>query len=234
MVDLMFERLRAKGSSEPKAVLQQRLGQMVEESTGLQTIDQMQMLVDEIRQLGATGEDAARYKEIYLERLRHHTLDRLDGLRSGRHPASAYLLAGAVDFLQWLSDRGVLLCLISGTDERAVYEEARLLGIARFFGERIFGGLSQTGVFSKLDAMRRVLAGQQVPFEATIAFGDGAVDIRSAKQLGGLAIGVASDEENGRGLDPGKRRQLVAAGADAIIPDYLDFQQWIYRVVATC
>ena len=57
-----------------------------------------------------------------------------------------------------------------------------------------------------------------------LAFGDGPVEISFTKAVGGLAIGVASDEErNGSHyIDLAKREQLVAAGADVIIPDYAE------------
>ena len=55
-----------------------------------------------------------------------------------------------------------------------------------------------------------------------LAFGDGPVEISFTKAVGGLAIGVASDEEkNGsHRIDLAKREQLIAAGADVIISDY--------------
>ena len=38
--------------------------------------------------------------------------------------------------------------------------------------------------------------------------------------MGGLAVGVASDEVERRGVNEQKRALLIAAGADAIIPDF--------------
>jgi hypothetical protein len=38
--------------------------------------------------------------------------------------------------------------------------------------------------------------------------------------VAGLAIGVASNEAERRGVDLQKRALLIAAGADAIIPDF--------------
>jgi hypothetical protein len=48
------------------------------------------------------------------------------------------------------------------------------------------------------------------------------VETELAKRAGGLAVGVASDEdENGCGrLHPQKASQLLTAGADLLIPDY--------------
>ena len=55
-------------------------------------------------------------------------------------------------------------------------------------------------------------------------FGDGAAEIKATRNLGGLSIGVCSDEAvNGSGVvDQSKRDILLPAGADAIIADYRD------------
>jgi phosphoglycolate phosphatase len=50
------------------------------------------------------------------------------------------------------------------------------------------------------------------------------VETQLTKEAGGMAVAVASDEEqNGSGrMQPQKRKLLTAAGADAVIPDYRD------------
>jgi len=57
-----------------------------------------------------------------------------------------------------------------------------------------------------------------------LSFGDGYVEISNTKEVGGLAVAVASDEaHNGSGrIDEWKRRRLVGVGADVVIPDYRD------------
>jgi hypothetical protein len=54
------------------------------------------------------------------------------------------------------------------------------------------------------------------------------VEIEFTKAVGGVAVGVASDEEkHGSGvMDPDKREHLLRAGADAIVPDYQNCR-WI-------
>ena len=54
--------------------------------------------------------------------------------------------------------------------------------------------------------------------------GDGPVEIREGKKKSGIAIGVASDEKKGYGLNLNKRRKLINAGADIIIPDFSEYQ----------
>ena len=57
-----------------------------------------------------------------------------------------------------------------------------------------------------------------------LAFGDGFAEIECTKQVGGLAVAVASDESrNGSGrVDPWKECRLLDAGADVVVPDYRD------------
>jgi hypothetical protein len=53
-----------------------------------------------------------------------------------------------------------------------------------------------------------------------MALGDGPVEIRETHKKGGYTIGVASDEVRRYGLHAGKRRRLIEAGADLVIPDF--------------
>ncbi len=40
------------------------------------------------------------------------------------------------------------------------------------------------------------------------------------KRVGGIAVGVASDEAERTGINEWKRNRLIRAGADIIVPDY--------------
>lgn len=72
--------------------------------------------------------------------------------------------------------------------------------------------------------IERILRENQIPGEALLAIGDGYVEIQNTKEVGGLAVAVASDEaNNGSGrFDEWKRNRLAGVGADVIIPDYRD------------
>lgn len=223
--------------SDQAGSLRAGLREMVDQSTGLQTIDQMLMLAKLAQDREGKlltphdlRENAIRYKQIFLERLLRHASDRFASIRSGRSPACRFLVAGAQEFLQWLSSYGSALYLISGTDQQEVVNEANLLGIGQFFDGRIFGGLDNAGEFTKLDTIRRLLSSYGTFSEAMVAFGDGIMDIRSTKEAGALAVGVASDEEKGQAVNPIKQRQLIAAGADAIVGDYGNYQDWVGRI----
>jgi hypothetical protein len=53
-----------------------------------------------------------------------------------------------------------------------------------------------------------------------VAFGDGYDEIEDTTAVGGVAVGVASNEAARSGIDEWKRRRLIAAGADIIVPDF--------------
>ena len=191
---------------------------------GKQTIYQMIQLAERIRQRGATPHEPIWYKHEYLRRLDERIRDRIEGLRSGRIPPNECLVHAARPLLERLASMGLSLYLASGTDEPFVLEEARLLDVDRYFGGRIYGALDNYQDFSKKMVIDRILRENAIPGERLLAFGDGYVEIENTKQVGGLAVAVASDEaHNGSGeMDPWKRQRLLSVGADVVIPDYRD------------
>jgi len=155
------------------------------------------------------------------------------------HQRSASLIQNPLQFIVFdatralieLRKRQLTLIILSGTIETDVRREADLLGVAQYFGEHIYGSPSN-GSFSKKDVIDRILREERIEGRHLLAFGDGPVEIEFTKAVGGLAIGVASDEEESgsRRCDPMKRQQLVAAGADAIIPDYVDIEDLLTEI----
>jgi phosphoglycolate phosphatase len=47
------------------------------------------------------------------------------------------------------------------------------------------------------------------------------VEIENIKEVGGVAVGVATDEPECQAVDEWKRTRLAGVGADFIIPNYL-------------
>jgi len=135
-----------------------------------------------------------------------------------------FVVWGARTMLALLQQRGLRLTVLSGTLEHRVREEAELLDLARYFDGRIFGSPPAPGQFSKRDVLDKILADENLRGENLLCFGDGPVEIFHARELGGLAVAVASDEDhNGSGrMDPLKRSQLLDAGAHVLLPDYGD------------
>ena len=58
-----------------------------------------------------------------------------------------------------------------------------------------------------------------------VSFGDGYVEVLLVDELGGLAIGAATEEEKRCGINEWKRNRLITAGAKAIIPDFRDAEE---------
>src|SRR4029077_7837365 len=90
------------------------------------------------------------------------------------------------------------------------------------FGRHIYGGTANLAQSDKRAMVARLLQEEHIAGEHLLAVGDGPVEIQIAKEAGGLAVGVASDEDrNGSGnMHPQKLVQLRSAGADVLIPDY--------------
>ena len=160
----------------------------------------------------------------YQRRLDSIIQTRTEAILSGRAQRDDFLVHGARPFLETLRRRGLTLVILSGTLEHRVKEEAALLDLARYFGRHIYGGTADAAQSSKQAVIGRLLRKESAEGEHLLSFGDGPVEIRVTKETGGLAVAVASDEEqNGSGrMHPQKRRQLTAAGADVLIPDYRD------------
>ncbi len=191
---------------------------------GKQTIYQMIQLAERIRERGGTPGDPLAYKHEYLRRLDARIADRVAGLRSGALRPDDLLVYGARPLLEELQRRGLRLYLASGTDEPYVKQEAELLDLVRYFGPHIYGAQDNYRQFSKKMVIERILRENAISGAALLSFGDGYVEIQNTKEVGGLAVAVASDEaHNGSGrMDEWKRQRLLGVGADVVIPDYRD------------
>ncbi|WP_010584916.1 HAD family hydrolase [Schlesneria paludicola] len=191
---------------------------------GKQTIYQMIQLADRVRERGGEPLEPLWYKHEYLRRLEIRTHERTTGLRNGTVKTEELLVHGVRALLDHLQQEGVTLYLASGTDEYAVKDEANLLDVTRYFGTHIYGALDDYKQFSKKMIIDRILRENEIDGSQLIAFGDGYVEIENTKEVGGLAIAVASDEaNNGSGrVDEWKRKRLLGVGADVVIPDYRD------------
>ncbi len=111
--------------------------------------------------------------------------------------------------------------LASGTDEKYVAEEAALLGLTAYFGDRVYGAIDDYRKFSKEMVIERILRENRVEGSALLGFGDGYVEIQNIKSAGGVAVAVASDEAGRSGRpDAWKRDRLIGVGADIVIPDF--------------
>jgi phosphoglycolate phosphatase-like HAD superfamily hydrolase len=180
-------------------------------------------LAEEVSARGGSPLDPQAYKEEYHRRLMSHIACRRDGLADGSLRREDMLVPGSLELLAALCERGVAIYVASGTDENYVFEEAHLLGIDAYAPGKIYGAQRDYRSFSKEMVIQRILKENAVDGDRLIAFGDGYVEISDCKAAGGIAVGVASDEAGRSGMtDAWKRKRLIGAGADLIIPDYHD------------
>ena len=204
-----------------------RVREFIERSTGIQTIAQMHGLVDLVREFGRVPEDqifsAAKYKGIFNEELIALVNLRMAKLDTGELDINDFTLKGAVPFLRALQHAGVRLYLASGTDENDVKREAECLGYADVFDGGIYGSTGEVAKDAKKVVIERIMHEVNGAFNQLITFGDGPVEMRETKRHGAVAIGIASDELRRFGLNLDKRKRLIRAGADVIVPD---FSQW--------
>jgi phosphoglycolate phosphatase-like HAD superfamily hydrolase len=220
----------------PEKVMNE-VAEYIDRSTGILTIVQMKWLVETVRRYGIEEvRTASEYKRIYTERLLMPVYERL-GRIGGEHAERGnqrdnaerchemdqrdeFMMKGARKFLEELRGRGVELLLASGTDEEYVRNEAGALGVAELFLPHIYGAQGDSETDSKELVIQRILEENRLQGEELVVVGDGPVEIRYARQVGALALGVASDEVQRSGLNPRKRRRLLEAGADYVVADF--------------
>ena len=219
MIPQMVEWLLETPAHESEAKLYEVVTGFVTRLTGKQTIYQMIQLAEEIQKRGGRPADPLVYKRLYLDRLWEHIKDRVAGLKAGQIVPDDLLVPGSRAMLEALQARGVRCYLASGTDEPYVLDEAAALQITPYFAG-IYGAQDDYKRFSKKLLIERIIAEHNLAGPEFVAFGDGFVEIEDTRRVGGIAVGVASDEINRTGLDEWKRDRLIRAGADLIVPDF--------------
>jgi phosphoglycolate phosphatase-like HAD superfamily hydrolase len=222
MVPMMVEILAATQTDETNEELQDIVIEFVDRLTGKQTIYQMIQLCEEVEKRGGAPLEPLEYKQRYNDRLLPIVSDRIAKLEKGDVAKSELLLRGALDLLRRLRDRDVKLYLASGTDVEFVKHEADILGITPYFTGGVFGAVREYKTYSKAMVIQKILADYNLSGSQLLIVGDGFVEIENAKAVGAVAVGVASIENNRFGMNANKRRRLINAGADIIIPDYSD------------
>ena len=225
MIAMMVEVLLQTDTQETEEDLTRLATQFVKELTGRQTIYQMIRLAEEVTARGGESEDPLTYKQEFLDRLERKIHGRKEGLRCGSKEPRDLLVPFAREALEGLRARGVDLYLASGTDEEYVREEVALLGLDAFFRGEVYGAVADYKNSSKRLIIQRILSGNDIDGSVLIGFGDGFVEIENVKLVGGTGVAVATDEAGLSGRpDPWKRKRLIQAGADFVIPDFRDYE----------
>jgi phosphoglycolate phosphatase-like HAD superfamily hydrolase len=219
MTPLMVRTLLSTGTSETEEELTKISEDFIAQTTGKQTIYQMIGLADLVRERGGTPKEPLEYKREYLDLLWEKIKDRIQALETGKTKPIDMVVPGSYDLLEALHSRGVRMYVASGTDEPYVKNEAALVGVTHYF-DGIYGAQDDYKKHSKKIVIERILRENNVSGENLLTFGDGYVEIENTKEVGGIAVGVATNEKTGEGIDEWKRNRLIAAGADIIIPEF--------------
>jgi len=233
MVPMMVEILSELKTGEKEKDLSVLVEDFVGRLTGEQTIYQMIELARQVEWRGGTPEHPLAYKKKYLSLLHKAIHSRLEDLRSGNVPPEKYLVPGARPFLEALGGRGFTMYLASGTDQDCVREESGLLDVEGYFAGGIFGAVDDYKSYSKKILIQRVISDTGARGEEFFGFGDGYVEIEDVKEVGGVAVGVATDEPECRRPNERKRRSLVAAGADFIVANFLGHEELLSTLLSS-
>ena len=231
MVQLFSEYLPAELRDSP--VVRGQMRREILALNGKPSIHQMRRFHERAREFYVVAPQPDALLELYLQRLDATLQQRIGKLQRGAVLPGQFVIAGAFQALDQLRARGLKLIILSGTAEPDVKREAELLGLTPYFAEHIYG--STPGLdFSKKQVIDRIIHEEGILGSHLLSFGDGPVEIEFTKAVGGLAIGVASDESaHGSGvIDEDKQEHLIRAGADAIIPDYQNVQPMLEKIFA--
>lgn len=219
MIPMMVELIREAPGSEDEPAVHAVVEDYVARLTGRQTIYQMIRLAEEVDRRGGRPLEPLAYKRMYHDRLSQRIEGRIAALEAGRADPDEMAVPGSRAMLEALAARGVRSYLASGTDEPFVRHEAELLGVSRYFAG-IYGAHDDYKAHDKRIVIQHIIAENGLSGPEFVAFGDGYVEIEDARSVHGIAVGVASNEAERRGIDEWKRSRLIEAGAQVIIPDF--------------
>lgn len=210
--------------------VRQRVLEFIDKTTGIQTLVQMQGLIQLIKEFGCVPEadilDEFGYKAIYNEALLEMVREREKKFERGELTISDVTVKNSVELLHALHIAGVKLYLASGTDQADVEHEASLLGYDSLFAGRIYGAVGDVTREAKKEVLDKILGTIGTTGNGrVVTFGDGPVEIREPRKRGGIAVGVASNEVKRYGLNIHKRTRLIQAGADLVVPDFTQLSE---------
>jgi rfaE bifunctional protein kinase chain/domain len=195
----------------------------INKSTGVQTIVQMDALVEMVAEFDQVPADKIHdkfgYKQIYNDALMEVVNKRIEKFKCGELDICDYTIKGALEFLRALKQRGIRLYLASGTDRQDVVAESEALGYADLFDGGIYGSVGDIAKYSKKMVIERIMTESNLQGPELAVFGDGPVEIRECRKRDGMAVGIASDEIRRHGLNSEKRTRLINAGAHIVAPD---------------
>ena len=227
MIPFIIERV-CNGKPEENG-LKKEVENFVDETTGIQTILQMEGLAKMVKEAGNTPDseilEPIEYKKIFNERLLKMVTKRIDDAEKGIISFEDQLVPGSMEYLTDVYHRGITMYITSGTDRPDVRRESGILKVDHYFGERIYGALKSFKEYSKEKVINEIVALYSLKGPELIVLGDGPVEIRNGKAVGAITIGVASEEYLRTGINSQKRDRLIKAGADIIIGDFSEWKK---------
>jgi len=224
MEPLMLETINS--SMPPDQELINKVRDFIDESTGIQTIYQMDWLVEQLEHYKRNPEihDAWWYKDEYNRRLLEEVSKRTDKLLSGERKPEDFQIMGSFEFLASLYERGIDIYIASGTDDEDGQREVDLIGIRQFV-QHVAGAPHRRIGCTKEAVINKLIEDQGIRGRELVVIGDGKVEIDLGYKAGAITIGAATDEINRSGINEFKRNKLIKAGADAIIGDFIEYQE---------
>lgn len=193
----------------------------IDESTGIQTIYQMEWLAGQVEELcGRSPLDPWEYKDLYNEALLKMVNERIARLDHGEADPLDYLVRGGREYLGLLAGSGIDIYIASGTDQEDVQHEADLLGISKLVRE-VRGAPHRRKDCSKEGVIRQILENDNLSGRELLVVGDGKVEIELGNAVGAITVGIASYElRKKEGLNPHKLHKLQKAGARYLAADF--------------
>ena len=224
METLMIETIT--GSMQPDPELIDKIRDFIDESAGIQTIYQMNWLVEQLEQYKRNPEihDVWWYKDEFNRRILEVVTRRTDKLLTGERKPEDFRIMGSFDFLEALNERGIDIYIASGTDDADVQREVELVGIRQFV-RHVAGAPHRRIGCTKEAVIKELIKEQGIQARELVVIGDGKVEIGLGVKAGAISIGAATDEINRSGINEFKRNKLIKAGADAIIGDFIEYQE---------
>lgn len=220
MEPFMLEMIAGDGVKEKELI--KEVKNYIDESTGIQTIFQMQWLVKRIKDYNGNAyrsDDPWFYKQEYNRRLLEMVEIRKRNILEGIDTCEDYLIAGSIDFLSALREQNVKIYIASGTDHLDVVKEVEILGLTNLVNG-ISGAPSAEVRCPKETIFRKLLSEGSFCGSEFVVFGDGKVEIGLGREAGAVSVGVASDEVQRSGINQIKKEKLIKAGAHVIIEDF--------------
>lgn len=221
MISLMVEIMLDLRTGEREEEIRRIVDEFVARLTGEPTVYQMIELARQVELRGGKPLQPQHYKNIFQDELIRKIEYRRVELQQGKAPPEKYLVPGTRPLLDALQARGLKMFCASGSDHAYVVEETEMLGIRHYFEGGVYGAQEDYKTFSKKILIQRMISSRECLGDELLGFGDGFVEIKNVKDVGGIGVGVATSEPECQTVDESKRQRLLDVGADFIIPNYL-------------